>query len=201
MRSLRTYGNSTNPHKLKTSGNSTNPHKFKQSHPTKHKDPIILNSKEYKYMKTFSKGIHAGSVELWKHYSDESVGDSSTFIVRKQYRPRHKNIYMNEINQLLKLQSCNFIPKLYQRDDEKLVLWMQFCGKPITNLSKHRDEIQKMKSILKRVHGLYHNDIKIGNVTQSNNKLYLIDLGWTYHMKISPGYRNGKFLDSKFLNA
>lgn len=144
------------------------------------KDPFRHNS----IVTTFSRGIHADSVTLLE-------GD----IIKKSYSKDTKDVFLNEIMILGRLQALPFVPKILWINLKDYYFCMEYCGKALNmrQLKENEAIIHTYIGILKDNYGLYHNDIKPGNVCKKDSQIYLIDFSWanTVPFKVKenrPGY-------------
>jgi RIO-like serine/threonine protein kinase len=158
-------------------------------------EPTDFVKDNYHKVKTFSQGVHARSVELWKNSQNHLA-------VRKQYKSTHRPIFENEVRQLSRLADCPFVPKLLSVENDSLTIWMTYCGKPIKDRSRYSKTVKKYTDQLRNKWGLYHNDLKTGNIcVDEGGQLYFIDLGWTFHKRLLPGYSRGRSGHSEFKYA
>ena len=127
----------------------------------------------------------AFSVKLLQH------PETGHKLVKKRYKPQHSDIFVNEVLHLEKLAKCNFVPKIFKINPEKLTIYMSYCGESIKEgeFDTYRDQIKKCKKILKERWNVYHNDIKPGNICiNSDGEVNLIDFGWAANKKLGAGY-------------
>jgi predicted Ser/Thr protein kinase len=148
--------------------------------------PYTFYRSKYKFVKEFDAGIHAKSVKLFKH------SETKNLIVKKKYNKKHINTFNNEVKYLRLLDECSFVSKLLYVDESNLCLFTKYCGKTITSMKKYKNKITKLKKELKHKWGIYHNDIRAGNVCIKDDKLFLIDFGWASHKKLKAGYKKGQ---------
>jgi predicted Ser/Thr protein kinase len=118
-------------------------------------------------IKTYTGGRHADEVVLLKNN-----------IVRKKYSKQGEIFFKREAKILKKLKKCNFVPKLLYTDKERRTIYMSYCGSPIPKLSPYEAQINNFIHTLKHKYGIYHNDIKKGNICMHDGQLYLIDFSW-----------------------
>ena len=109
--------------------------------------------RKLKTKKVFSNGKHAKLVALLDGW-----------IVKKCYHEEHRDIFNHEVQALKSLQGLKFIPKLLCVDHEKRTFYTNYCGRPLTKLGSYRNKINKYKQKMQEEYGLYHNDIREGNV-------------------------------------
>ena len=105
--------------------------------------------------------------------------------------------FENELKILKLLEKHDISPKLI--NSEGRTLYLSDCGQELChdNLPKDwKEQLLNIYQILKS-HFLYHNDIKSNNFTVKDNKLYLIDFGWSSFYKPEYPYWN---LTEKIIN-
>lgn len=98
--------------------------------------------------------------------------------------------YCNEINFLPLLEKYNLTPKLIDFNNDTLIL--SNCGEVINaeNIPNNwKDQILNIYNMLS-CENIYHNDFTISNITVLDNKLYLIDFGWSSRNKPQYPYFN-----------
>jgi hypothetical protein len=78
---------------------------------------------------------------------------------------------------------------------------MSYCGKSLTNFSHYRHKIKKYLEVMQNDYGIYHNDIREGNVCIHNGQLYFIDFGWARTYPGEAGYADGKLGDPKTVKS
>tara|TARA_B110000858_G_C17779575_1_gene464091 strand:- start:1109 stop:1702 length:594 start_codon:yes stop_codon:yes gene_type:complete len=86
--------------------------------------------------------------------------------------------YENECKYLKLLNKYDISPKILETNVNSLLL--SDCGEQLTfeNCpSDWKKQITNIYRILKEVN-IFHNDLKLDNLTVLNNKIYLIDFGW-----------------------
>lgn len=150
----------------------------------------VRNSRYYRSLKT--RRIFSG-----KHAKSVALVDNN--IIKKVYSKQTADIFKNEVDVLKKLQKLNFVPRLYFVDKDKFTIYMSYCGLTVKNLERYKPLIKKYQKIIQKNYGLYHNDIRVGNVCfdSKNNQLYLIDFGWTRTYKGEGGYGKGRIGDKE----
>ena len=128
------------------------------------------------------KGRHAKFVGLMEHN-----------VVKKSYHMEHRDIFEHEVYCMKRLQGLKFVPQILMIDDEKRVIYMTYCGKVVKNLSKYKGKIDKYLKIITDEFGVYHNDIRKGNVCiDKKGQIFLIDFGWSREFEGIGGYGDGK---------
>jgi predicted Ser/Thr protein kinase len=145
-------------------------------------DHILEKYRKLPTVKIYTTGKHADKVSLLKNN-----------IVKKKYSPHKEIFFRREVKILKKLAKCNFVPKIKCIDKARRTIYMSYCGTPIAKLANHETEITNYINILLNKYGIYHNDIKKGNVCIHEGQLYLIDFSWanTVPYKVEenrPGY-------------
>jgi uncharacterized coiled-coil DUF342 family protein len=121
------------------------------------------------------------------------VGLMEDNIVKKAYHQEHREIFDHEVYCIKRLQEETFIPKLLMVDDEKRTIYMTYCGKPVKNIAKYQNKINKYQKKLQEVYGIHHNDVREGNVCiDTKGQIYLIDFGWSREYEGVGGYGKGK---------
>lgn len=148
------------------------------------------NVQNYRLYKPLTdSGKHASKIHLMMYRND--------YLVKKVYPRSLENIFYNEVYWVIKLSGTGFTPRLVRVDPTKLVFWMTYCGKPLPKpewRGETRREILRMQSLLETEYGVYHNDIKEGNITRDRRgRLYMIDFGWTAPYPLDPGYGEGRW--------
>ena len=107
---------------------------------------------------------------------------------RNPFQVNNKIHFENEIKYLKILEKYDITPKVIEFNDENQELLLTGCGVQLTpkNVPENwREQISNIYEILKK-ENIYHNDIKFDNFTIKEDKIYLIDFGWsTYFM---PGF-------------
>lgn len=103
-------------------------------------------------------------------------------IIKKQCKanPIHKQEYLNELACLLILQDSNHFPTLIAHDDERLILYMSYCGKrlnPQIRPLNWKEQINQIIEIITKK-GIVYSDIKPDHLRVYNdNTIRLIDFG------------------------
>ncbi len=98
--------------------------------------------------------------------------------------------FENETKILKLLEKHDISPKLI--NSEGRTLYLSDCGQDLSkdNIPKDwREQLLNIHQVLKS-HFLYHNDIKVNNFTVRDNKIYLIDFGWSSFYKPEYPYWN-----------
>jgi len=98
--------------------------------------------------------------------------------------------YENECKYLTLLEKYDVCPNIIDKIDHTLIL--TDCGEQLTVSNvpiDWKDQIHNIYNVLKTEH-IFHNDIKMSNFTVKNNKLYLIDFGWSSQYIPSYPYLN-----------
>lgn len=155
-------------------------------------DNVILNDKydneeligkysQLSVKKKFLDGRHVGKVSLLENN-----------IIKKEYPKTHNNIFLHETYAMRKLQKCTFIPKLYAIDNDKRTIYMSYCGNVTKDFDKYKSKIEKYNQIMIKDYGIYHNDLRQGNICINKNKLYIIDFGWAREYPGIAGHGSGK---------
>ena len=98
--------------------------------------------------------------------------------------------FENELKILKLLEEYDISPKII--DSQEQTLYLSDCGQELNkeNVPENwKEQLLKIRQVLKS-HFLYHNDIKSNNFTVKDNKLYLIDFGWSSFYKPEFPYWN-----------
>ncbi len=122
-------------------------------------------------------------------------------MVKKTYHMAHADIFQYEVEALRKLQGCKFVPRLLCVDMEKRTIYMSYCGKPINNFAHYRQKIKNYVRVMEEEYGVYHNDIREGNICLNQGQIYFIDFGWARDKPGVGGYGKGKLGDPKLLDS
>lgn len=147
----------------------------------------------YKYLQLFNQNelIQSGGAEV-VNYKFEFYKKTYNQFLENDYDKRNpftvndKIHYKNEKKYLKILEKYNISPIIIDNNDNSLIITN--CGDQlnINNIPANwKQQILCIYEILKK-ENIYHNDIKPDNFTVKNNKIYLIDFGWS--TKIVPGY-------------
>ena len=100
----------------------------------------------------------------------------------------YKQQFECEINSLLILFNNNNYPKLLAYNDEETCIYLSYCGLPLSVKNIPYDWEDQLITIINNLKekNIYHNDMICrlsssngGNFCVLNNKLYLIDFGWS----------------------
>lgn len=147
-----------------------------------------IHTGDYIVKRKFRNGKHAKFVFLLEN------PETGHLLIKKRYHPEHQDIFLNEAMHLEKLKGCKFAPQLFKIRPEKLTIYMSYCGNPITkeDLSGYMWIVRKYKKELLSRWGVYHNDLKTGNICLLNGQVYFIDFGWAHHKKLKAGYGEGR---------
>jgi len=131
------------------------------------KDILLNRYRNLQVIKVYTNGKHADEVSL--------LQDN---VIRKKYNQSKNIFFKREVTILKKLRKCTFVPKLLCVDKEHKTIYMSYCGIPISKLTAYETQINHYIKILKKKYGIYHNDIKKGNICLHDNQIYLIDFSW-----------------------
>tara|TARA_Y100000310_G_C20648524_1_gene798025 strand:+ start:1473 stop:2072 length:600 start_codon:yes stop_codon:yes gene_type:complete len=114
--------------------------------------------------------------------------------IKKSYRipeidePLRKQRTKKEAKLLDKLQNIIPVPKLIKvNQDEKEIIMEYIKGKKLSeHLDKLKNKIQIMKQIGKQIsilhdNNIIHGDLTTSNMILSNNKVFIIDFGLSFH--------------------
>lgn len=117
-------------------------------------------------------------------------------IIKKAYLPKdqkQKNRFNTEVKLLMHLEHCPFVPKILKVDESNCVLWMTYVGEPLKETKDNRQKfVNKMKELHLEWNLMRHRDNKpnyhiyIGNATQLNNEVYIIDFGSPHYKIVGP---------------
>lgn len=99
--------------------------------------------------------------------------------------PKHVRAFKKEISNYRTVRGCPFVPKLLAVDAERMVLYLEFCGK---NPKEYTPELKKQVRAMidtlrdkyrlaRRFHNRPDNLPRLANLATKNGKLRLIDLG------------------------
>lgn len=91
------------------------------------------------------------------------------------------NVYEREIFWLKRFHDLDFIPTLVGVNDDRKVIATKFVGHKATKLNIPDDFEEQLDNINKKLkeYNCQHNDINDDNFLIADNKIYLIDFGWT----------------------
>jgi len=140
-----------------------------------------------KCIKTLQRGGKSKYVKLC-----ETV--DGTKIIKKAYdKKQQKQIFRfnKEVEFLTHLKNCPFVPKIIAIENENLVIYMSYVGKPIN--VNHKIKMQeRMKSLHLDWNLMRHRknqpnyNIYIGNATIMNDEIYIIDFGSPHYKTVGP---------------
>lgn len=151
------------------------------------KDPNFTLNSQYHQFSKMAKGSFSDI------FTAKSMKDGSLVIVKAPKKTVHSHIEISkEAIFLLKLQSCNFVPKvLYlQANEECEALVLEKLGNSLEQLKQNYNNFSlkttviiaiQMLSILEKIHsfGILHRDIKPSNILTgnkgNNSQIFLID--------------------------
>lgn len=91
-------------------------------------------------------------------------------------------VYEREVYWLKRLASLNFVPDLIKHDDDTRTIIMENVGSLMTtNTMLPNDYEKQLDEILEKLveHNCQHNDLNVQNFLVKDDKLYLIDFGWS----------------------
>ena len=108
----------------------------------------------------------------YNRFPDEDYDSVNPFSVNDN---KHFN---NEIKFLKLLEKYNITPKILENNENSLIL--SNCGEQLSNQNLPSDWKKQIKDIynILKTERIYHNDIKLENLTVKDNKIYIIDFGW-----------------------
>ena len=97
--------------------------------------------------------------------------------VRKGYY--HECGYVANMIALEELSGEPHIPRLIGHDPDKLEVYMEYCGKPVTKKNLPEDAKQQLADLNRTLkkHRIYNADASRSNFCVKNGTLYLIDWG------------------------
>mgnify|MGYP003340430243 CR=1 FL=1 len=144
--------------------------------------PGVSYYRNLKIKRTFPNGKHAKLVALLENGT----------VVKKSYHQQHQNIFEYEVSALRKLQPVKFVPRLLCVDEEKRTFYISYVGRLLTNFGPYQAKINKYKQIMQEEYGVYHNDIREGNVCLHRGQIYFIDFGWSRDFPGIGGYGVGR---------
>lgn len=130
--------------------------------------------------------------KIYDKFSNKEYDDINPFDVNNRIH------YENEYKYLNLLDKYDISPKVLESNKNSLLL--NNCGEQLTfeNCpSNWKQQITNIYHILKK-ENIFHNDIKLENFTVLNNKIYLIDFGWSSQNIPSYPYLN---LSSKIIES
>ena len=98
--------------------------------------------------------------------------------------------FENELKILKLLEKDNISPIIIK--SEVQTLYLSDCGQELSKENLPNDWRQQLLKIYQTLksHFLYHNDIKSNNFTVKDNKIYIIDFGWSSFYKPEYPYWN-----------
>ena len=141
---------------------------------------------------TFYKISDECKIKIFTQCSIELINNiiiKKEFIDHKRYRKikNYKQQLQCEIDALLLLSDCNHFPKLLSYDDNTNIIYISYCGTPLSSENIPNDWNNQLITIINNLKdkNMYHNDMMCrmnpkngGNFCVLNNILYLIDFGW-----------------------
>ena len=120
-----------------------------------------------------------GKICCKKIYHQTKKINISNEIVSKQYWDL--DVFNRELEILNYLNSqVDFVPKVINIDYKNLIIRISYCGVSLLNTnylpSNWKQQIDSISSQMKNLK-IFHNDLKLSNLTLYNSKIYLIDFG------------------------
>lgn len=108
--------------------------------------------------------------------------------VHKYFRgPQAKARYENEVRVLefLEKQSCSFVPKVIEKDDNELYLVTSNCGQRVDHVSE-----SKKNQIFAELeqYGVRHDDAELRNITYSQQMGKFCVIDFEFATILHPGY-------------
>ena len=115
----------------------------------------------------------------YRVYHQTKKMNISNGIVSKQYWDRA--VFEIELEVLNYLNSkVEFVPKVLNVDYKNLIIRIKYCGLSLLNTGylpyNWKQQIDYISDKMTEF-GIYHNDLKLSNLTVYNNRVYLIDFG------------------------
>lgn len=114
-------------------------------------------------------------------------------IVKKAYSakdPQQVKRFRKEVKLLQHLEDCPFVPKLLHVDSKKHLIYMSYTGKRLSDTPENRkrlaEQVRKLHldwKLLRHRNGRPNYNIYIGNGTEKDGQVYVIDFG-SPHYKI-----------------
>lgn len=108
---------------------------------------------------------------------------SCTVVKTVNYPPYTKELVERESFWLDKLKHTGFVPELI--DVYKNSITMSYCGEVLNSENMPNDFYKQLSDIKTQLlyHRCFYNDWKHDNILVLQNKIYLIDFGWTPMIK------------------
>tara|TARA_B100000214_G_C23787368_1_gene544229 strand:+ start:112 stop:744 length:633 start_codon:yes stop_codon:yes gene_type:complete len=170
------------------------------------------NKKGWQSKITFYKVSDECKKKIFNQCSIELIDNiiiKKEFIDHKRYRKikNYKQQFQCEIDALLLLSDCNHFPKLLSYDDNTNIIYISYCGTPLSSENIPNDWNNQLLTIMNNLKdkNIYHNDmicmssLNKGNFCVSNKILYLIDFGWA--SKNKPEFPNQNItLEDMYIN-
>ena len=93
----------------------------------------------------------------------------------------HKFTFANEVNWLRKLKDFDRVPNLIDYNESDLTITMDYCGENINKNNIPENWIEQVLLILDefREYKISHNDIKPSDILVKDEKIMMIDFGWS----------------------
>lgn len=108
--------------------------------------------------------------------------------VHKTFRgPQAKERYENEVRVLdfLQKHGCEFVPRIVEKEDEKLYLVTSNCGARVDHVSE--DKKKRIFAELEQ-YGVRHDDAEVRNVTYSKQLGRFCVIDFEFATILEPGY-------------
>lgn len=108
--------------------------------------------------------------------------------VHKKFKgPQAQERYENEVRVLefLEKHGCKFVPRILEKDDDKLFMIMTSCGSRVDHLSE-----SKKNQIFAELeqYGVQHDDAEVRNVTYSQQMGRFCVIDFEFATILVPGY-------------
>lgn len=101
-------------------------------------------------------------------------------LIKKHIKDIYKQEYYNEISCLKELQNCKHFPTLINYDNDKLIIYISYCGQRLYPQNRPNNWKDQINTIIKTIidKNIIYSDIKIEHLRVYNdNTIRLIDFG------------------------
>jgi len=108
--------------------------------------------------------------------------------VHKTFKgPQARERYENEVRVLdfLQKRDCRFVPRILEKDDEKLYLVTSNCGSRVEHVSEKKKN--QLFAELEQ-YGVHHEDAEVRNITYDDRQGRFCIIDFEFATILSPGY-------------